>query len=325
MIGEKISILKSKEKIQYKERELYLIDDTVIYLALGRIPGITLRKLILLKEAGFESPKMIIEASEKELYRLLKNKELTEKIKRLCTPENREILKIKSMMELCRRKKIKVVTFFDKEYPLRLREIANPPLYLFIKGSILPQDTSAFSIIGTRNPSYFGHKKAREIARDLAQEGYTIISGLARGIDTEAHLGALDAGGRMIAVIGSGLLNIYPPENAELAEDISKFGAIITQSFPNERVKKWTLQSRNKLNCGLSLGSIFIEGTESSGTKWQLKFAIQQNKPLFGLIPENPKRKTAYIPLYIINKLKGHPISSAKEILEIYKASNLKT
>ncbi|MHA1798290.1 MAG: DNA-processing protein DprA [Candidatus Helarchaeota archaeon] len=224
-----------------------------------------------------------------------------------------------NIIDECRDANITVLTYFNEDYPEIFRNLKEPPQILFIKGKILPEDKNSFSIIGTRNPSHYGHKKTREIAYDLAKENYTIISGLARGIDTEAHLGALDAGGRTIAVIGSGILNIYPSENQELAEDIAKNGAIVTESLPDESVKKWTLQKRNKLNCGLSLGSIFIEGTKNSGTKWQIKFAREQNKPIFGLNPKDPNRKNSYIPLYVIDTLKGFRISSAKDVLIKYK------
>ncbi|MHA1403967.1 MAG: DNA-processing protein DprA [Candidatus Helarchaeota archaeon] len=301
----------------FKRNEM--IQNQAIYMALSRTKGVYLKKIRSLIMKKFKTPLNLINAPPEELFPYFRDKETILKITGIKNDKNNILSRMNKIINECLDVNIGVLTYFDEDYPEMVRNLKDPPQILFIKGKILPEDKNSFSIIGTRNPSHYGHQKTREIAYDLAKENYTIISGLARGIDTEAHLGALDAGGRTIAVVGSGISNIYPPENQELVEDIAKNGAIITESLPNESVKKWTLQKRNKLNCGLSLGSIFIEGTRTSGTKWQIKFAKEQNKPIFGLNPKDPDRKNSYIPLYVINELNGYKISSAKDVLMKYK------
>lgn len=295
-------------------------NDKLLTVALGRISGISSKKLIRLVERRFLSPRNLANASENELRKFFKREKTVSQILSLNENSDDKIHQLEEALRQYKEKKVNLVTYFDEDYPEMLKQIGDPPLYLFIKGKIIPKDINSFSIIGTRNPTSYGRIKAREIARDLVDSGFTIISGLARGIDTEAHMGALEAGGRTIAVIGSGILKIYPPENSELADDIFKNGAIISESFPYESVKKFTLQKRNKLNCGLSRGSIFIEGTESSGTKWQIKYAREQKKPLFGLKPLDITRKTSYISHYIVKKLHGYSISSAADVLEQYNS-----
>jgi len=289
-------------------------DEKKFLIALGRISGISSRKIINLIQKKFDSAFDLIQASEEELSKFFRRRAVISRIKSLLKESDLALEETLQALEVAKEHSIHVHTYFDKEYPASLKKLDDPPLYLFIKGQILPQDENSFSIIGSRNPTLHGRLKAREIARDLAMAGYTIVSGLARGIDTEAHVGAMEEGGRTIAVLGSGIIAIYPPENSELAEDISKSGAIISESFPEERVKKWTLQKRNKLNSGLSMGSIFIEGNQKSGTQWQIKYSKKQGKVIFALQPPDPSRSPAFIPQMIL-KNGGVPIKGAKDII----------
>ncbi|NHI93224.1 MAG: DNA-processing protein DprA [Candidatus Lokiarchaeota archaeon] len=293
--------------------------DLALFMALSRYSEINSKKIKVLIDKKYDNIENFIAAPSEELWQFFKKKEIILKIRALSQDNHPDVSKNDYIIDICKDRKIKIITILDSDYPEMFTRLSSPPKILFVKGAILPKDMKSFSIIGTRNPTHYGHSKAREIAYDLASENFTIISGLARGIDTQAHIGALDAGGRTIAVIGSGISSIYPPENEELASDIANKGAIISESFPDERVRKWTLQKRNELNCGLSCGSIFIEGTKKSGTHWQIKFALKQNKPLFALRPKDFARDTSYIPQYIINNFKGYEIQNAQDVLAIFK------
>ena len=211
-------------------------------------------------------------------------------------------------------KNIKFVSYFEKEYPKSLKNIENPPIGLFIKGNnLLNELEDSISIIGTRNPTYYGHTKARNIAREMVKNGYIVISGLARGIDIEAHLGALEGGGITIAVLGSGVENIYPDDHKNVAKDIIKNGALISELYFDQRISKFSLINRNRIISGLSKASLIIEGDVNSGTRHEARFAKTQNKYLFALKPENPNNQTSKLPLELI-KNNAVEIETASDI-----------
>jgi DNA processing protein len=152
----------------------------------------------------------------------------------------------------------------DQEYPPLLRALDPGPV-LFLRGRIEPGDALAIAIVGSRHATPYGVGVAEELASELARRGITIVSGLARGIDTAAHRGALAAGGRTIAVLGSGLDVVYPPENARLAGEVVQSGAIVSQFPPGTRPAPWNFPVRNRVIAGLSLGVVVVEAAERSG------------------------------------------------------------
>lgn len=176
-----------------------------------------------------------------------------------------------------------MVTKSDDGYPTWLRECPQAPAVLYVQGTLLPEDEAAVAVVGTRTPSYYGVAMAEQLAGDLARSGLTIISGLARGIDSIAHQAALKAGGRTIAVLGCGLAQIYPPEHAALAEAIARQGAVISE-FPMEasplaRHFPW----RNRLISWLSLGVLVVEASERSGSLITAEWAAEHNRLVFAL------------------------------------------
>ena len=136
-----------------------------------------------------------------------------------------------------------------------LREIHDPPGVLFVRGKLQPNDALAIGIVGTRHGTPYGLRQAERLAGGLARAGLTVISGLARGIDAAAHRGALAAGGRTIAVLASGVMNIYPPEHDKLAEEVAAHGALVSESPPRSEPLAGTFPQRNRLISGMSLGS----------------------------------------------------------------------
>ncbi len=225
--------------------------------------------------------------------------------------------KIKYNLKICKENNIKVLSFFDEDFPPNLRSIKQPPKLVFIKGSIKKRDKKAIAIIGTREPTEYGREMASKIAERFSELGFTIVSGFARGIDTIAMKSALESNGRVIGVIASGILNLYPPENKPLISKLVKNGALISERFPLKNVNVRALQLRNRITSGFGLANIFVEGTQSSGTKWQFKFGSQQGKIPVGVVPKDNDCKQAYIPNWIINKKGGLQLSTIDDVDKI--------
>ena len=187
------------------------------------------------------------------------------------------------MKVLAKENKIKILSLKDKNYPTNLKYIYDPPLKLYIKGKILPEDNIAVAIIGSRRATHYGLKNAETLSFQLAAKGITIISGLARGVDSAAHRGALEAGGRTIAVLGSGLNVIYPPENEKLAQEVAQNGAVISE-FPQDTPPfKQNFPRRNRIISGLSLGVVVVEAAKRSGALITANCALEQGREVFAL------------------------------------------
>jgi len=178
---------------------------------------------------------------------------------------------------------LRIITINDKDYPENLKEIPGPPIVLYVKGGLKPEDKLSIAIVGSRRASFYGLHNAEKFALELASNGITIVSGMARGIDTFAHRGALKAGGRTIAVMGSGFENIYPAENKELAEEIAGSGAVISEFPLQTQPYKQNFPRRNRIISGLSLGVLVAEAARNSGALITADFALEQGKEVFAL------------------------------------------
>jgi DNA processing protein len=219
--------------------------------------------------------------------------------------------------KLIEKYEIKFVSILDDSYPQLLRNIYDPPPFLFYRGTMCKDDLRrTIAIVGTRKASPYGKQMTREIGEILSQAGFTIISGLAYGIDTIAHLCALNQKGKTYAVMGTGVDQIYPPENMEIAAEIINSGAIISEYVPGSKAEKWNFPTRNRIISGLSLGSLIIEGSKKSGALLTAKFAMDQNRDVFAL-PGDVKRLQAEGPNYLI-KLGAKIVTCAQDILEEY-------
>ncbi|HLG71306.1 MAG TPA: DNA-processing protein DprA [Chloroflexota bacterium] len=179
---------------------------------------------------------------------------------------------------------VEAIAWDDQErYPQLLRHIANPPVVLYLKGELLPRDEVAVAIVGTRTPTEYGRRVAARLAGELAAKGVTIVSGLARGVDAEAHRAALEAGGRTVAVLGSGLDVMYPREHAGLARDIAKSGAVMSDYPLGSQPDAVHFPARNRIVSGLSLGTIVVEAGDTSGALITARFAGEQGRDVFGV------------------------------------------
>lgn len=184
---------------------------------------------------------------------------------------------------LIERLKIRVVALGDKNYPDLLRNIPDAPVVLYVKGQVSVLGNTMLSIVGARRASLYGQTTSQRLAASLASQGLTIVSGLARGIDTAAHRGALQAGGETVAVLGSGLDQIYPGENIRLAEQITEHGALVSE-FPLEAPPTaYHFPRRNRIISGLSLGVVVVEAALNSGALITCDFALEQGREVFAV------------------------------------------
>jgi len=195
----------------------------------------------------------------------------------------RDEIDVDEEIATCQKHGIEILVESDPGYPPIVKEIIDPPGVLFKRGELLPQDALALAIVGTRHATHYGLRQADSLAQSLGRAGLTIVSGLARGIDAAAHRGALAAGGRTIAVLGSGLLNLYPPEHAELAKDISEQGAVISEIPPRMPPRSGAFPQRNRLISGLSLGVLVVEAAQRSGALITARHAMEQNRDVFAV------------------------------------------
>jgi DNA processing protein len=181
---------------------------------------------------------------------------------------------------------ITFLTWEDAAYPALLREIYAPPPVIYVRGKLCPEDEWAVAMVGTRRATAYGKRVARMLSQDLVRNGVTVVSGLARGIDAEAHQAALDAGGRTLAVMACGLDRIYPPEHRKLAHEIAENGALISDYPIGRRPEARNFPPRNRIISGLSLGVVVVEAGNKSGALITVEFAIEQGREVFA-VPGN--------------------------------------
>ena len=205
-------------------------------------------------------------------------------------------------LEKLKKQKIDIVTISDKNYPELLKQIYDPPFILYIKGTLKKQEL-CLAVVGTRKLTFYGKQMAPLISYDLAKSGFTIVSGMARGIDTLAHKSALKAKARTIAVLGSGIdgKSIYPPENRKLAEEIAENGAVISEYPPGTSALAYHFPQRNRIISGLSYGVLVIEAPSKSGALITAKTALDQNREVFA-IPGSILWENSQGPNYLIKK-----------------------
>jgi DNA processing protein len=285
-------------------------DPVLYWIGLSSIPGvgrITFRKLV----NHFGSPERVLSAPHDELKKSdgLSDKVITE-IKTFSWREHagQEIAKAADAG-------IAIITMDDPAYPDSLRKTHDPPLYLYVKGLLRPDDNNAVAIVGTRKPTHYGRTVTHRIAYELASAGFTIVSGMARGINTQAHRGALAAKGNTIAVLGCGIDVAYPPENRDLMEKIAGNGAVMTENPFGTKPEAGYFPARNRIISGLSRGTVIIEAAEDSGSLITAKNTIEQGRKLFA-VPGNIGTSTSRGPNNLI-KQGATLVEGADDILKV--------
>ena len=177
----------------------------------------------------------------------------------------------------------KLVTLPEAAYPELLRWLPDPPPVLYMRGEMLPQDGVAIAVVGSRRPSRYGRMMAERFGAELAEQGFTVVSGMARGVDGLAHQGALQAGGRTIAVLGCGVNRVYPPEHRRLYESICGQGSVVSEFGFDTKPDRWNFPRRNRIISGLTLGVVVVEASERSGSLHTAHHAIEQGREVFAV------------------------------------------
>jgi len=251
------------------DREALMLLNSIEGLGPIRIKGLL---------AHFQSPESLFGKNASELATL----GLTESVARsiLQAPGKNDF---KKEFELAEKEGVEVLTFLDDVYPKSLKEIHDAPVILYVKGDFRKEDELSLAIVGSRKASSYGLESAKGIARDLAGYGFTIVSGFARGIDSAAHRGALSGKGRTVAVLGSGLLKIYPPENRIFAKEVSSSGALVSEFPMHYPALPQNFPRRNRIISGLSLGVLVVEADEKSGALITAHFAMEQGREVFAI------------------------------------------
>jgi DNA processing protein len=252
--------------------------DDARWVALARIKGlgcVTFKKLA----AHFDDPTAVFSSSAAELS----------SIDGLDATVIEQILgfsrwdAVEQEIQRAKRAGATLVPFTSPAYPPRLRMIADPPPLLYVKGRLTPEDQQAVAVVGSRSASEYGCRVARQLCRELRLLGFTVVSGLARGLDGAAHEATLSAGGRTIAVLGSGIDRPYPPEHVKLYQRISESGAVISEFPMGTGPLAFNFPARNRLISGLSLGVVVVEATEKSGSLITAALALEQGREVFAV------------------------------------------
>jgi DNA processing protein len=265
------------------------------WISLNMTPGVGPRKATQLLER-FGSPENVFHATRSELESLRLKPETIESILKREFHE-----KAVDELEKVRQLGGDVLILDDGSYPYLLREIADPPITLYVKGDWQACfDAPCIAVVGSRRCSTYGENASEMLSRDLATNGICVISGLARGIDTAAHRGAIAGGGRTIAVLGTGIDNVYPKENAKLVDEILASGGAVVSQFPLETPPlKDNFPYRNRIISGLSLGVLIVEASERSGSLITARLAMEQNREVMA-VPGNITSKNSFGTNYLI-------------------------
>jgi DNA processing protein len=200
----------------------------------------------------------------------------------------------------------------DPGYPANLRMVPDRPPFLFVRGAIGEDDARAVAVVGARSAGPEGLATAHRLAQELASRCITVISGLAEGVDTAAHTGALSAGGRTIAVFGTGINTVYPAKNTALADNVTNHGACVSQFWPDQKGARWSFPARNIVTSGLSLGTVVVEASETSGAHLQALAALKHGKRLFLLEHLVSAQRWAR---EMVGQPGVYPVSSVEEVI----------
>ncbi|MDA7622563.1 DNA-processing protein DprA [Verrucomicrobia bacterium] len=262
------------EKLSWKPS----MTSTEAYIALnmiGKVGPVRLRHLL----GYFENPESILKASSDQLLRV----EGIGRDTAACLSDWENQVDLVAELNRIQDYGCSVVTQQDPLYPPSLREIYDPPMLLYLRGLLEERDHHGIAMVGSRMTTSYGVESARRLAYQIAQAGVTVVSGGARGIDTAAHLGCLRAGGRTIAVIGSGLDIIYPSENIELFDQIAEQGVVMTQFPFRRKADRQTFPIRNRIVAGMTLGTMVVEANRTSGALITANMAVDYGRQVFAL------------------------------------------
>lgn len=254
------------------------LEDRDSFIVLALVPGIGPKTMLRLLEA-FSSAGDVLSATLSQLSRVHR---VGPKLATAIRDANRDGMATR-IREHCHDHSIDILLPWDRAYPKLLREIQDPPLVLFAKGTFRPSDSMAIGIVGTRHATHYGRQMAERVTTELCKYQFTIVSGLARGIDAVCHRAALEASGRTIAVLGGSLSEIYPPEHKDLAQQVSENGVLLSETPPFSKPKAGVFPQRNRIISGLSLGVVVVEAADRSGSLITARHAGEQGRDVFAI------------------------------------------
>ncbi len=287
---------------------MYNVRDLLQLSAVPRIGPRKIRDLV----AHFQDPSQVLRASPRDLIRVPGiERKLASNIVHCRGTERFADDQLKRLNRIGGR----ILTFWDSEYPDLLKRTYDPPAFLYLLGRFLSCDKNTIAIVGTRRPSQYGLTVTEMLAKDLVAVGLTITSGLPRGVDTLAHTAALKAGGRTIAVIGSGLDVPYPPENRKLLETIAHQGAVVSEFPMGAKPDATNFPRRNRIISGLSLGTVIVESGEDGGAMITASTALDQNREVFA-VPGAITEKRSSGPHKLIREGRAKLVQRVEDILE---------
>lgn len=246
------------------------------WLRLAMVPGVGTTYFIQLL-ARFHNPGQVLRASRGAIEEVV-GKTLAERITQYAGAVD-----VEGQERLMDAMGVRMLTLEDPDYPVRLAEIYDPPLLLFVRGDLRTSDEHCVAIVGTRRATPYGLRVAENFGRDLAARGITVVSGMASGIDSAAHRGAIEAGGRTIAVLGCGVDVVYPPQNADLLKQISGHGCAVSQFVMGTKPSPGHFPYRNRIISGLTLGTVIVEAPLSSGALITARQAAEQGREVFAV------------------------------------------
>jgi DNA processing protein len=248
------------------------------WIALNSIPGVgrVLYKRLILR---FGSPEEVFRAPEVELFRVEGAKPASVKAIKQSGDWSNARLEAEKAREIG----AEIVTFSNPRYPANLRETHDPPPYLYVKGRLVEGDKVSVAVVGSRKATQYGRQLTKKISGDIAAKGVTIVSGGARGIDTEAHKGAIEAGGRTIAVLGCGIDVVYPPENASLFKAVAESGAVVTEFPVGTPPDAANFPQRNRIISGISMGVVVMEAADVSGSLITASYSLDQGREVYAV------------------------------------------
>ncbi len=220
----------------------------------------------------------------------------------------------KKILDFCEKENIRVITYFDSNYPKKLKNLSSPPIVLFMKGNLELINLPSIAMVGSRNSSSQALEWTYDASKKIASCGFVIISGGARGIDSYAHKGALESHGKTICVLGSGFSNIYPNDNKPLIDSIMKQGLVITEYLPEVHVNRFSLLERNKITSGLSDKVLLVAATIKGGAMSQFRVALSQKKHIFCPSVSLKLEPTAGITEILNNYKTVHSINEVEDI-----------
>lgn len=283
-------------------------EKTLDLLALALSPGLgTIRLNSLLRSVG--GPAEVLGLSSKYLKKLGLSTETRVYITSGCARREAE-----NVVKYAQENEVELLSPFESDYPLLLKEIADPPALLYCQGDIRTLNEHSVAVVGSRRCTVYGRGVARKLSRELAELGLNIVSGMARGIDAEGHQGALEAGGTTVAVLGTGIDIVYPGEHKKLCNKIRENGCVVTEFPPGSFPAPQNFPIRNRIISGLSLGTLIPEAKEFSGSLITARLTLEQNRELWA-VPGNITSPGSYGPNYLV-KQGAKPVIGVQDVLD---------